>query len=174
MRSFEWFQRIFPFFHAKSWEKTVKRSIQDSLRFWIPDTGFQSLSVELGFWIPIVSWILDSLNCSPDSKAQDSWFHKQEFLTFRNPDFLTRGNLDNLRLLLQAIVFIYRSILRSFLFKQKYFDPQAGMRVVRNWIKPNKSGFHVMTEWVFYNSILILVFWKHLQTKENNITESKK
>ena len=68
----------FPFFHAKSWEKTVKKSIQNSLRFWIPrrgfwipDTGFQSLSAELGFWIPIVSWIPDSLNCSPDSKAQD-------------------------------------------------------------------------------------------------------
>ena len=122
----------------------------------------------------MVTGILDSLSCIPYSKAQDSWFHKQEFLTFRNPDFLTRGNLDNLRLLLQAIVFIYRSILRSFLFKQKYFDPQAGMRVVRNWIKPNKSGFHVMPEWVFYNSILILVSWKHLQTKENNITESKK
>ena len=37
---------------------------QDSLGFWIsrrgfriPDTGFQSLSVELGFWIPIVSRI---------------------------------------------------------------------------------------------------------------------
>ena len=27
---------------------------------------------------------------------------------------------------------------------------------------------------MFYNSILILVSWKHLQTKENNITESKK
>ena len=46
--------------------------------------------------------------------------------------------------------------------------------MVRNWIKPNKSGFHVMLEWVFYNSILILVSLKHLQTKENNITESKK
>ena len=37
---------------------------QDSLGFWIsrsgfriPDTGFQSLSEELGFWIPIVSGI---------------------------------------------------------------------------------------------------------------------
>ena len=37
---------------------------RDSLGFWIsrsgfriPDTGFQSLSEELGFWIPIVSGI---------------------------------------------------------------------------------------------------------------------
>ena len=30
---------------------------QDSLGFRIPDTGFQSLSEELGFWIPIVSGI---------------------------------------------------------------------------------------------------------------------
>ena len=37
----------------------------------MPDTGFQSLSVELGFWIPIVSGILDTLNCIPDSKAQE-------------------------------------------------------------------------------------------------------
>ena len=53
--------------------------IQDSLRFWIlrhgsvqiSGTGFQSLSVELGFRIPIVSGIPDSLSCIPDSKAKD-------------------------------------------------------------------------------------------------------
>ena len=28
--------------------------------FWIPGAGFQSLSVELGFWIPIFSRIPDS------------------------------------------------------------------------------------------------------------------
>ena len=33
------------------------------------------LSVELGFWIPIVNGILDSLSCIPDSKAHG----------FRNP-----------------------------------------------------------------------------------------
>ena len=55
------------------------KEIQDSLRFWIlrrgsvqiSGTGFQYLSVELGFRIPIVSGIPDSLSCSPDSKAQD-------------------------------------------------------------------------------------------------------
>ena len=31
--------------------------IQDSLGFWIPGTGFQSLSVGFGFWIPISSRI---------------------------------------------------------------------------------------------------------------------
>ena len=31
--------------------------IQGSLRFWIAGTGFQSLSVALGFWIPVVSGI---------------------------------------------------------------------------------------------------------------------
>ena len=36
-----------------------------------PSGGFQSLSVELGFYIAIVSGIPDSLNCIPDSKAQD-------------------------------------------------------------------------------------------------------
>ena len=38
----------------------------------IPGTGFQYLTVQLGFWIPIVSAI-------PDSKTQDSEFHNQNF-----------------------------------------------------------------------------------------------
>ena len=45
--------------------------------------------MELGFWIPILSRILDSLTCTPDSKPQDSGFHKQKFHGFRNPDSLT-------------------------------------------------------------------------------------
>ena len=51
------------------------KKIQDSVGFWtprrafrIPGTGFQSLSVKLRFWIPIVSGI-------PDSKFQDFGFH---------------------------------------------------------------------------------------------------
>ena len=55
------------------------KKIQDNLEFWtprrgfwIPGTGFQSLSVKLRFWIPIVSGI-------PDSKFQDFGFHKQNF-----------------------------------------------------------------------------------------------
>ena len=39
------------------------------------DSG--SLSKELGFWIPIVSGILDSLSWIPDSKTLGSWSHKQ-------------------------------------------------------------------------------------------------
>ena len=46
----------------------------------IPGTGFQPLSVELGFWIPVVSGI-------PDSNAQDSRFHRQKFLGFRKSGF---------------------------------------------------------------------------------------
>ena len=42
---------------------------------WILD----SLSVKFGFRIPIVSEIPDSLSCLPDSKAQDSGYHKQKF-----------------------------------------------------------------------------------------------
>ena len=53
--------------------------------FWIPDSGFQSLPVELGFWITIVSGIPDSLSCIPDLKAQDSEFHKQKVPGFRIP-----------------------------------------------------------------------------------------
>ena len=62
-------------------------------RYWIPGTGFQHLSVELGFWIPIVSGIPDSLSCTPDSKTQDFRFHKQKFLRFQNPDSITWGGL---------------------------------------------------------------------------------
>ena len=35
--------------------------------FRFPGTGYQSLSVELGLWIPIVNGILDSLSCIPDA-----------------------------------------------------------------------------------------------------------
>ena len=59
---------------------------------WIRDStswdyGFQlldsgSLSVELGFWIPIVSGVPDSLTC-----IQDSRFHKQTFHRFWNTEF---------------------------------------------------------------------------------------
>ena len=66
---------------------------QDSLGFWnpscgfqIPGTGFQSLSVELGFCILIISGIaiVDSLSCIPDSKPQDSGFHNQNFPRLQN------------------------------------------------------------------------------------------
>ena len=59
----------------------------------IPGTDFQFLSVELGFWIPIVSGIPDSLSCIPDSKAQDFGFHKQNFYGFRNPYSIKWGEL---------------------------------------------------------------------------------
>ena len=61
------------------------------------DSGFQAvnfgfqmldstLSVKLGFRIPIVSRILDS-------KARDSGFQKQKFPEFQDPDFLIWGEL---------------------------------------------------------------------------------
>ena len=68
---------------------TPYEEIQESLGFWItrcgfriPGTEFQSLSVEIEFWIPIVSEIPDSLSCLPESKTQDYRFHQQKF-----PDF---------------------------------------------------------------------------------------
>ena len=62
--------------------------IMDSM-LWIPDSSYRitnSLSVDLGFRIPIVSY---SLNWFIDSKAQDSGFHEQGF---RNLDYLTWGD----------------------------------------------------------------------------------
>ena len=49
--------------------------------FRIPSTGFwilDSLSVEPGSQIPIVSGILDSFCWISHSRAQDSWFYKQK------------------------------------------------------------------------------------------------
>ena len=72
--------------------------------FHAVDSGFQLLdfrpfSVEIWFRIRIVSGIPDSYTCIPDSKAQDSGFHKQKFPRFwisnakypgfRNPDSFT-------------------------------------------------------------------------------------
>ena len=48
--------------------------IRDS-RYWMPD----SLLVELGFRIPVISGIPDSLRFITDSKAHDSRFHKSNF-----------------------------------------------------------------------------------------------
>ena len=76
-----------------------RKGIQDNLgldstpwipnsRYWIPD----SLSVELGFRIPIVSGIPDSISCIPDSTAQDSKFHLQKFPRFQNSNSLSWGD----------------------------------------------------------------------------------
>ena len=59
--------------------------IHGLLGFWVQQrvirisgAGFQSLSVDRGFWTPIVSGIPVSLSCIPDSKAQDSGFYRQK------------------------------------------------------------------------------------------------
>ena len=51
--------------------------IHGRLGFWVQQrvfrisgTGFQSLSVERGFWVPIVSGIPVSLSCIPDSASK--------------------------------------------------------------------------------------------------------
>ena len=53
-------------------------------RCWIP--------VILSVWILIVSRIPDSLSCIPDSKSQDSKFHKQNFPRFRRPAWIQDSN----------------------------------------------------------------------------------
>ena len=58
-------------------------------RFQVPFAGFQFLLVELGFWISIISGILDSLSHIPDSKVQDSVSNKHKFPGFCNLDSLT-------------------------------------------------------------------------------------
>ena len=55
----------------QSWILDSTPWIPDS-KYWIPDF----LSVELGFWIPIVSRIPDSVSCIPVSEAQESGFQR--------------------------------------------------------------------------------------------------
>ena len=65
--------------------------------------------MELGFQIPVVSGIPDTLRCIPDFKAQNSGFHKQN-LKYKDkfPGFqiriLLRGTI--LRLLLVLLLFV--------------------------------------------------------------------
>ena len=72
-----------------------RKGIQDSLGLdstpWIPDSRYwipDSLSLELGYRVPIVSGIPDSVSCISDSKTQDFKFHQQKFPRFQNPDSL--------------------------------------------------------------------------------------
>ena len=67
--------------HVKE-SNTVLDSVFCTVDSGIQGTGFQYLSAELGFWIPIVSGV-------PDFKTWDFRFHKQNFPRFRNPDSLT-------------------------------------------------------------------------------------
>ena len=70
---------------AKNEGPEEEAGTQNSLGFWIPRSGFRisgTLSVELGFRIPVVRGIPDSLSCNPDCKARDSGLHKQEFPGF--------------------------------------------------------------------------------------------
>ena len=59
-------------------------------------------SVELGFWISIISGFLDSLSRIPDSMVQDSGSNKHKFPGFWNLDSLTDctwgnpGQLDSI------------------------------------------------------------------------------
>ena len=66
-------------------------------RYWI----LNSLSAELGFWIPIVCGITDSLNCIPNSSTQ-------KVAGLRNPDSLTWGET---RLLLILAYYIKAALL---------------------------------------------------------------
>ena len=65
--------------------------------FWIPGTVFQSLSVELGFWIPMFSacGIPDSLSCIPDSNTKNSKFHKRNFPGYTGSGFYYMGRLPS-------------------------------------------------------------------------------
>ena len=69
-------------------DQPLPRRVLDSglhAGFRIPGTGFQSLPVELGFWIP---WPLLIFRI-PKPRVPDFGFHQQKFSGFRNSDSLT-------------------------------------------------------------------------------------
>ena len=66
------------------------------------DSGFQVLvpdfqSVELGFWIAIVSGTPDSLSCIRIPMHRIPKFRKQKYRGFRDPNSLTSGELSYIR-----------------------------------------------------------------------------
>ena len=71
----------------------LNQCIKGHRGFRITGAGFQYLSLEPGFWIPIVSEIPDSLSCIPDSKAQGSRFHEQNLSGFL---FQQRGDFETI------------------------------------------------------------------------------
>ena len=103
------------------------RTVLDS-RFRIQETGFQYLSLELGFWIPIVSEI-------PDSTTKDSEFHKQNFPIFRNPRFPYIGRISRrkkiyIRWAKEFCVLISRYIENQIRIEVSHVNIRIGKQVV--------------------------------------------
>ena len=74
---------------------------------WIPDsvTGFQSLSVKLGFWIPVVNqWDSGFLELHWIPNTQDFGLDKQNFLRSQNPS-PSKGATSSLWNLIHCIQF---------------------------------------------------------------------
>ena len=76
------------FFHTRKLKTILDcglEAVDSGFQDWIPD----SLIVEKGFRILFIIGIPDSLSCIPESKAQDSGFHKPKFAPFQNRNYLT-------------------------------------------------------------------------------------
>ena len=96
-------------------------------RFRIQETGFQYLSLKLGFWIPIVSEI-------SDSTIKDSGFHKQNFPIFRNPRFPYMGRISPKIYIYIYIYSVGKGVLCSDI--NRYWEPNTNWSVSRkhqNW-----------------------------------------
>ena len=123
-----------------------RKGIQDSLGFGIPPSKFRIP----WYWIPIFvngTWIWDSLNCILDSKTQDSRFHKQKLLEFRNPDslggdifFINQIELlEYLSELSSRVFFVLESIARRKLYGYKkslirlYLEMHASLPGLLSW-----------------------------------------
>ena len=73
---------------SKSYRLASCKVIQDSGGFWIPRCGLRSrisdsFSGELGFWVPIVSGIPESLSCNSGFHILGFSFHNSPFPVYR-------------------------------------------------------------------------------------------
>ena len=79
------------------------------------DSIFQSFSVELGFWIPFLSGIPDSLSCILGSKGQDSGFNQQNVPGFR----ILQANISHIPK--SGSPYVERYLYLLFIFLSRYF-----------------------------------------------------
>ena len=127
--------------------------------FWISGTGFQSFLVEHGFWIPILSGIPDSLSCIPDSKTQDSGFHKENIYQIPESGFPYMGWQFKIE---KSIVF-----LRSQPYTADKSDQYEGRwNVHRTWsrwderISTKREQKSETKDWDSFNWIKIKIIYK--------------
>ena len=108
--------------------------------------------MELGFWIPIISGISDSLWLIPDFKAQDSGLHEENFpdsrLHKQNISRISESRLPCMGRLKNLVSFMYKSritnvhVIKTITFQKTF-----------NFSLSKQSYQRKYTMWCFYVSV---------------------